>query len=256
MGAERLPTCRDVVELVTDYLEDRLEPAQREQAELHVVVCRACQAYLEQMRSTVRLLGAVGGLDLTPAGFGERPEASASVETPEGPATFYKFLGRGRYGVLSGFRWPASGWVDAGGPVVLGRRGVHACRLRDLPYWVGEELWIMELAGEVVEGPRLVAAGRGHLGSRVATWDGPALEDFTRTCGARWPGWGLADPAAGWAAGAGAAYVAAHAAGLATEASGGTYEVGAEAERAWQAYWLAGRIGSVLEPATSPGGAR
>lgn len=49
--------CRELVELVTDYLEDRLSPRDRERFEAHLADCDACRAYLEQFRQTVRVLG-------------------------------------------------------------------------------------------------------------------------------------------------------------------------------------------------------
>jgi anti-sigma factor RsiW len=57
----RLPdpdlSCRELVELVTDYLEERLPPADRERFELHLVICDGCRAYLEQMRQVLRVAG-------------------------------------------------------------------------------------------------------------------------------------------------------------------------------------------------------
>jgi anti-sigma factor RsiW len=50
-------TCRELVELVTDYLEERLPPAERARFDAHLEVCEGCRAYLDQMRATVRLLG-------------------------------------------------------------------------------------------------------------------------------------------------------------------------------------------------------
>jgi hypothetical protein len=49
--------CHQVVELVTDYLEDTLDDAERTRFELHIVVCRGCANYLEQMRSASDLVG-------------------------------------------------------------------------------------------------------------------------------------------------------------------------------------------------------
>jgi anti-sigma factor RsiW len=52
-------TCQEVVELVTDYLEDDLDPAVRGELEAHLALCRGCATYLEQMRETIRRLGHV-----------------------------------------------------------------------------------------------------------------------------------------------------------------------------------------------------
>jgi anti-sigma factor RsiW len=50
-------TCREVVELVTDYLEGALPPPERARFESHVDRCSGCSAYLAELRSTVELVG-------------------------------------------------------------------------------------------------------------------------------------------------------------------------------------------------------
>jgi anti-sigma factor RsiW len=57
MKLERELACREVVELVTAYLEDALDAVDRERFEEHLVFCDGCANYLEQMRTTVRLTG-------------------------------------------------------------------------------------------------------------------------------------------------------------------------------------------------------
>jgi anti-sigma factor RsiW len=50
-------SCRELVELVTDYLEGALPPADRLRFDVHVAVCSGCRAYLGEMRATIRLAG-------------------------------------------------------------------------------------------------------------------------------------------------------------------------------------------------------
>jgi anti-sigma factor RsiW len=57
MKLERELACQQVVELVTAYLEDTLEVADRERVEEHLVFCDGCDTYLDQMRTTIRLTG-------------------------------------------------------------------------------------------------------------------------------------------------------------------------------------------------------
>ncbi len=57
MRLDRELACQEVVELVTAYLEDALDPDDRERFEEHLVFCGGCQNYLEQIRTTVRLTG-------------------------------------------------------------------------------------------------------------------------------------------------------------------------------------------------------
>jgi predicted anti-sigma-YlaC factor YlaD len=59
-------SCRQIVELVTDYFEDKLEPATREAVEEHLGDCPYCVNYLVQMRETIRLTGLLCEDDLPP----------------------------------------------------------------------------------------------------------------------------------------------------------------------------------------------
>lgn len=49
--------CREVTELVTDYVEGRLSWLDRVRFQLHVGMCRHCREYLRQIKTTQRLLG-------------------------------------------------------------------------------------------------------------------------------------------------------------------------------------------------------
>jgi anti-sigma factor RsiW len=51
--------CREVVELVTAYLENVLPQAERDLVEQHLLTCGGCEAYVEQMRRTIDLVGRV-----------------------------------------------------------------------------------------------------------------------------------------------------------------------------------------------------
>jgi hypothetical protein len=50
-------TCREFVELVTDYLEGALPFGRWVQFQLHLGICFGCRTYLKQMKETVRRLG-------------------------------------------------------------------------------------------------------------------------------------------------------------------------------------------------------
>jgi anti-sigma factor RsiW len=60
-------SCREVVELVTDWLEGALPPRERARFELHLAACEGCAVYVEQMRETVRIAGRLDEQDLEPA---------------------------------------------------------------------------------------------------------------------------------------------------------------------------------------------
>ena len=50
-------SCRELVELVSDYLEGALTRAEHSRFEAHIGGCDHCAAYLRQMRETLVLLG-------------------------------------------------------------------------------------------------------------------------------------------------------------------------------------------------------
>ncbi len=50
-------TCRELVELVTDYLEERLPADDRVRFELHLTYCAPCVTYVHQMRQVLATAG-------------------------------------------------------------------------------------------------------------------------------------------------------------------------------------------------------
>jgi anti-sigma factor RsiW len=59
-------SCQELVELVTDYLEGALAPADLQRFERHTAGCEHCTRYLEQLRMTIRLTGTLTRDDLVP----------------------------------------------------------------------------------------------------------------------------------------------------------------------------------------------
>jgi anti-sigma factor RsiW len=60
-------TCRELVELVTAYLDGALSPDETRRMDEHLKLCGACSVYVEQLRTTVRLASvATAELDLRP----------------------------------------------------------------------------------------------------------------------------------------------------------------------------------------------
>ena len=55
----RSMVCRELVEVITDYLEGNLSRRDKRRFERHLAACDGCTAYLEQMRQTIRLTGAL-----------------------------------------------------------------------------------------------------------------------------------------------------------------------------------------------------
>ena len=57
MTEPRELACQELVELVTDYLEDALPQPRRARFEAHLATCPYCRVYIEQMRHTIRTVG-------------------------------------------------------------------------------------------------------------------------------------------------------------------------------------------------------
>ena len=131
-------TCQEVVELVSDHLEGALAPDEAALFEQHLNFCDGCDCYVDQRRATIVTVGrdrAGGG----PA----RDAADAADRLPRPGAlviayTFLRSDGTGAFTRHPRPR-PATGtpgsWVEA--PLVPCRSGIHACRLADLPLWLG-----------------------------------------------------------------------------------------------------------------------
>jgi anti-sigma factor RsiW len=62
MSSERTITCRELTQVVTDYLEGVLPAEERARLDAHLELCEGCVNYVSQMRQTIR---AVGELNLS-----------------------------------------------------------------------------------------------------------------------------------------------------------------------------------------------
>jgi hypothetical protein len=161
----------------------------------------------------------------------------------------YKFLRPDGTGVFSGFHWPLpvgvpGAWVRS--DVDPCRSGIHACRPRHLPLWIGRSLYEIELDGEIVDDAMKVVASQGRLLRRVDAWDEQAYDDYTRMCADRAHELARARALESWEAviepsvpegGALLGFVAAR---IAEVIDG---EDGYRRERASQAEWLVERLG-------------
>ena len=66
-------TCADAVELVTDYLDDALNPRDLDDFRTHLGLCEGCQVFLDQVKQTVTLVSHSRNttVDLEPANMDE-----------------------------------------------------------------------------------------------------------------------------------------------------------------------------------------
>jgi hypothetical protein len=157
----------------------------------------------------------------------------------------HKFLRAGSLAPFTGFRWEPGRWVEAEEAVPC-ELGIHACRPADLPFWINDELWEIELGGDVVAAERKVVASHGRLVRRVEAWTRAAAQELGDASAARARALSDARPNDAMArayaedaerrAAQGRAYVATYIAAVAAEHSGGPE--GRDAERAAQADWF------------------
>jgi anti-sigma factor (TIGR02949 family) len=52
-------SCQEMIEVVTNYLDDALPPDEQQRFERHLSYCVGCSTYLDQMRETIRQTGMV-----------------------------------------------------------------------------------------------------------------------------------------------------------------------------------------------------
>jgi hypothetical protein len=96
----------------------------------------------------------------------------------------YKFLAEGTVAPFTRYPWQPGEWVEAASADPC-RRGVHACRAADLPIWLDDELWEIELDGDVVEQQRKLVAERGRLTRRIEGWTPELALAFGQFCARR-----------------------------------------------------------------------
>jgi anti-sigma factor RsiW len=68
-------SCTTVSQLVTEYVEDALTPAQRLTFETHLVYCPGCSTFLSQMKAVPAALGSL------PPDAVDEEERAALIET-------------------------------------------------------------------------------------------------------------------------------------------------------------------------------
>ena len=75
-------TCKEIVQIVNDYVEGVLPSAEREAVELHLNLCDGCSDYLEQLRLSISLAGGLPAEALPPELEEELCAAFRSFERP------------------------------------------------------------------------------------------------------------------------------------------------------------------------------
>ena len=99
----------------------------------------------------------------------------------------FKFLDPNGATVFTAAPWPRprgdepGPWVEAKSvdPCHL---GIHACEPGDLAYWIGAELWEIELDGEIERSHHKVVARRGRLVRHIDGWTERVAGEFPKWC--------------------------------------------------------------------------
>jgi anti-sigma factor RsiW len=78
-------TCQELVELVTSYLEGALPVPEQRAFEEHLALCAGCDRYLDQLRRTIELLGAVPDDALSEPAVQQLSQAFAEWSHPAPP---------------------------------------------------------------------------------------------------------------------------------------------------------------------------
>jgi len=61
-------SCKELVELVTDYLEGALSPQDNARFESHIAKCDWCKIYIEQIKTTIHAVGKLSKAAVHPPG--------------------------------------------------------------------------------------------------------------------------------------------------------------------------------------------
>jgi hypothetical protein len=302
--------CIEFVEMTTAYREGALDANGRALFEEHAASCYPCSTHRAQLEKTIaavqglraeppsaevtdRLLSRLGASDDDDS-MGEQPATptdrfrARSTRDGEPGEIAYKFLKHGGVSPFAGFTWDVSeegkpgAWQEVEGLLAMCENGIHACRPEHLPYWLDDELWMVEVAGIAVEDDHKLVARRARLVRRIDGWTPRTARAFARACTlrarehaaqalrrggrdseaaqlmgcrsfARIRSVGLVledvGPACGYAADVGEVGVLPGLHALAADMAAYTAAVGANeadayaAERAWQARWLVRALG-------------
>ncbi|HEY6877673.1 MAG TPA: hypothetical protein VI299_06615, partial [Polyangiales bacterium] len=192
-------TCKQVVELFGDYLEQRgMAALERARFERHLYACTWCMDYLHQLEDARRAMRALAdeGASEAPesellAMFGRLAKAELTAAAPRtfgrdlraghaparGKSRFaFKFLTRDAKSPLALFAWPLpsagqpGAWVDVGAQTEPCKVGIHASAPRSLSSWLHETLWLIELEGPVQRSSGAWVAPRARLVHEVEAW--------------------------------------------------------------------------------------
>jgi sugar lactone lactonase YvrE len=104
--------------------------------------------------------------------------------------TLYKFLSEDGTSPYAFFQWPLPNgkptkWVRARGPLVVCDNGIHLCREKDLPHWLGPVLFEAEARGGRIDSANKIVVREARLLHHVETWNEKTARLFACDCAER-----------------------------------------------------------------------
>ena len=143
-------------------------------------MCDWCVAYVGQMEATIDSLDGAQRATRGRSPGAARIGADRSCDATEAAAMIaFKFLRAGRMGPFSGFQWPDAGvWVRPTRTLSRAGAGFTPAASEDLPWWLDDQLWEIELDGEVQWRRHKLLATAGRLVSRVDAWTPTLAQEF------------------------------------------------------------------------------
>ena len=96
----------------------------------------------------------------------------------------HTFLSADSTSYLTGLRWPtptegSAAWIERDDDAI------RACLQRELVWWLDDELWEVELDGDVREVGRALTASRARLLARVGEWTADVAWELVAVCARR-----------------------------------------------------------------------
>jgi hypothetical protein len=94
----------------------------------------------------------------------------------------FKFLAAGAVDEPLGRRWPVPGDAQPGAWVEQHASGMFVYCASDLPYWLHDELWEVDVAGEPADVGDCLVVPRARLSRRIELWQPEMARRFDLAC--------------------------------------------------------------------------
>ena len=98
---------------------------------------------------------------------------------------YYKFMSLGCVGPYSGAKLTPGEWLPpVEGDLVICRNGYHFCKAENFAEWIRDELYSVEVRGEIIEGDDKLCAREIKM-TRIEKWNDKTMCLFAADCAER-----------------------------------------------------------------------